>query len=124
VADYRGSCTALLVLACITMIGCGSGERSGGAVTAAALTAADRTRVARAAAYTAEIARYRGIASEERRLAAAYARWTAPARATKDWNATLKARVEARAAAVDQIAAKLQTLADFQTAEAGKEIAR
>ena len=84
----------------------------------------DRSRTARAAYYTAEVARLRQIAREERDLSAAYARRTPPARTTKDWNATLKARVEARAAAADQIAAKLQTLADFQTAEAAKEMAR
>ena len=84
----------------------------------------DRSRTARAAYYTAEVARLRRIAQEERELSAAYARRTPPADTTKDWNATLKARVDARAAAVDQIAAKVQALADFQTAEVAKEIAR
>jgi hypothetical protein len=88
------------------------------------LTAADTTNAARASYYTAEVARYRGIANAERLVAAAYARWTPPAGTAKDWNATLKASADARAAAADQIAARIQTFADFHTAEAAKEAAR
>jgi hypothetical protein len=80
--------------------------------------------VARAAAYSAEVARYREIANHDRQLSAAYARWTPPATATKNWTAALKARADARAATADQIAGRLQTLADFHAGEAEQELAR
>ena len=93
---------------------------------AAPLTAADASNAGRAGYYVAEVARYRDIANRERQLSAAYARWTPPAGAgvTKDWNATLKARADARAVAADQIATRTQTFADFFAAEAAKEAGR
>jgi len=83
-----------------------------------------RTNTARATYYAAEAARYREIAAQQRALSVAYARWTPPATATKNWNATLKASADARAASADQVAAGLQRVADFHTAEAAKEVAR
>ncbi len=88
------------------------------------LTAEDTSNAARARSFAAEVARYRDIANQERALSAAYARWTAPAGATKDWNATLKARADARATAADQIATRTQTFADYFAAEAAKEMGR
>jgi len=69
---------------------CGApSSKSAGSTRAGALTAETRN-AERASYYTAEATRYRDIASQQRQRSAAYARWTPPAGATKDWNATLK----------------------------------
>jgi hypothetical protein len=115
------ACGWLLVIA---TLGCGSADATASNSAPSALTTTDRTHAGRATAYTAEAARYRDIASQQRQLSAAYARWTPPARASKNWNETLKARADARAAAVDQVATKLQAIAAFHLAEAAKEGAR
>jgi hypothetical protein len=114
----------------IAGFGCGGGTPQRSAPDESKIPAAliaadlDRSNTARAAYYVSEATRYRDIAAHERQLSAAYARWTPPATATKDWNATLKAGVDARAIAADQIAAKIQTLADFHAAQAAAEVAR
>lgn len=84
-------------------------------------SALDTTDRARAAYFAAEVAKYRDVAAHDRELSAAYARVAVPVAASKNWNAILKARVEARAAAADQIAAGLQVAADFHAAKAGAQ---
>lgn len=135
-ANHRGGCTtesillfaAAVSVAAVSSLSCGSAAPAPvGADTtnvARPLTAEDTSNAARARSFAAEVARYRDIASQERALSAAYARWTAPAGATKDWNATLKARADARATAADQIATRTQTFADYFAAEAAKEVGR
>ena len=91
------------------------------AAIAAPLTAgSDTSDTGRAAYYAGEAARLRDIASQQRQLSAAYVRSAVPVASTTDWNATLKASADARAAAADQIASNLQALADFHTARAAK----
>ena len=91
-----------------------------------ALTAAERTHAARAIVYAAQVARYREAVAAERRQAAAYARWAPRAGRviTTNWNDVLKATHESRAAAAEQIAAQIQTIADFHAAEAEREMGR
>ena len=75
---------------------------------------------ARATYYAGEATRYRDIANHERQASAAYAKFTPPAAdaVTKNWNAALKASADARATAADQIATRIQAIADFHTAAA------
>jgi hypothetical protein len=136
VANHRGGWAtesillfaAAVSVAAVSGLSCGSAApTSVGAETtsgAAPLTAADTSNAARASSYAAEVARYRDIATRERQASAAYAARTPPAGATKDWNATLKARADARATAADQIATRIQIFADYFAAEAAKEVAR
>jgi hypothetical protein len=135
VAHSRGGWQCLLVLVgglvAIAASGCGAGDipRSPpGEVTvpvgALAAAGVDRSNTARAAYYLNEVTRYRDIATHERQLSTAYAQRTPPTAATKDWNATLKARADARAIAADQIATDIQTLVDFHTARAAAEVAQ
>jgi len=84
-------------------------------------SALDTRDSARAAYFAAEAAKYRDIANHDRQLSAAYARLTVPASASKNWNAILKARVDARATAADQIADGIQVAADFHAAKAGAQ---
>jgi len=129
-ADVRPAIYLYLLLVPFVLMGttacngAGAGARVPGDGTktiAAPLTAgADTSDSGRAAYYTAEATRYRDIANHARQLSAAYARWTPPATATKNWNAILKTRADARAAAADQIAAGIQVEADFHTAAAAK----
>jgi len=111
----------------IAGLGCGAEDappraaaRQATTAIAASLTSgSDTSDTGRAAYYAAEAARLRDIASQQRALSAAYARTAVPVASTKDWNATLKAGADARAAAADQGATNLQALADFHTARAG-----
>lgn len=117
---------ALAMCATSALAACGARESAGGDQLtdhrAETRTSALDTRdSARAAYFAAEAAKYRDIADHDRQLSAAYARLTLPASATKNWNAILKARVEARAAAADQIAAGVQAEADFHAAKAGAQ---
>ena len=90
------------------------------------LTAADKTHAARASFYAARIARYRAAAAAQRQRVAAY-----EARATRAGAASrtegiekLKAAHESHAVAAEQIAARIQPLADYHTTEASKEVGR
>jgi hypothetical protein len=118
------ACACFLAFAAL---GCGEGAtpRSSNAATAA-LTASERTHAARAIVYAAQVARYREAIAAERRQVAAYARWAPPPGkvVTTNWNDVLKATHESRAAAADQIAARIQTIADFHAAEAEREMGR
>jgi hypothetical protein len=84
----------------------------------------DRTHTGRATYQTERAERFREIARRERERAQAFARWTPRRDQTGKVNVNieLKARAEARAAAADQIAAEIQELAAFHTAEAAKEV--
>ena len=69
--------------------------------------------------------RFRAIAAKERQIAAEYARKAATvADQLLEWNAKEKANAEARAAAADQAAGRLQTVVDFHVAAAAKEAGR
>jgi hypothetical protein len=98
----------------VSGLSCGSADprRSGEATSFAAplVASVETSHVARASYYNVEATRYRDIANHARQLSAAYAQWTPPATATKNWNAILKARVDARAVAADQRAENLQAL--------------
>jgi hypothetical protein len=96
------------------------------ATAAAALTAADKTHAARAVVYAAKATRYREAAVAERQQAAVYGGWPPKAGKvlTTNWNDKLKANHERRAAAADQIASRIQVIADFHATEASKEVAR
>ena len=117
---------ALAVCATSMLASC-DGRQSAGAgrladqATETRTSALDTSDRARAAYFAAEVAKYRDIAAHERQLSAAYARVTVPAPAAKNWNTILKARVDARAAAADQIAAGVQVAADFHAAKAGAQ---
>jgi hypothetical protein len=134
VANQRGRRAGFLFVAfLITGFSCGGpppqppgGDTTATAAVASPLTAADRTHVARAAAYAAEVARYQQLAAQERTKAATYASWAPdPAdRVTTNWNARLKTESEALAAGEDRLAADAQKAVDFHTAEAAKELAR
>jgi hypothetical protein len=130
VANHRGrrararvvvlaACMGSALAACGDRHSAGADPGAGGGETRRA--ALDSSEEARAAYFRAEVARLRDIANQQRQLSAAYARWTAPAGASKDWNATLKASADARAAAVDQIVVSAQALADFHAARAGAQ---
>jgi hypothetical protein len=123
-AYARGA--ALALCATSALAACGARESAGGdrladQTTETRTSALDTRDSARAAYFAAEAARYRDIAAHDRQLSAAYARLTLPAAASKNWNTILKARVEARAAAADQIAAGIQMEADFHAAKAGAQ---
>lgn len=123
----RGALMAYACLLTLAVLGCGGAEPVGAQSTAtSALTTVEKTNTARASVYTAEVARYRAAAAAQRQQAAAYARWTPKAgeTVTTNWNEKLKATRESRAAAAEQIAADIQTLVDFHTAEASKETVR
>ena len=85
----------------------------------------DSSPAARAASEAAEIGRLRAIAAKQRERAAAYARYKPPADPLLDPNANVrasaKASAEARAASADEVANRLQTMVDFNLAEAAKE---
>ena len=121
---------ARLVCGCVlalSTLGCGEGTTSSSAQTAAgALTASDKTHTARASFYTARIARYRAAAVAQRQRVAAYeARATrAGAAARTEGIEKLKAAYESHAVAAEQIAARIQPLADYHTTEASKEVGR
>jgi hypothetical protein len=110
--------------------GCGEaapppGHAEGARTITAPLAAAVGTSdSARATYYAGEAARYRDIANQERQMSAAYAKFTPAASdaVTKDWNATLKASADARATAADQIATRIQVIADFHAAAAAKAV--
>ena len=119
----------LLLSSLIAGSSCGSppSKSPGGETTHVAALVSDggaRINSSKAVYYAGQVRRYRDVASEQRRLSAAYAHRTPPATTTKDWNAILKARADARAAAADQIAARTQTIADFHTAKAATELGR
>ena len=117
-------CGCFLALAAL---GCGSGATPASAQAATgALTTSERTHAARASVYAAKVARYREAAAAQRQQAVAYERWApkAGAAVTTNWNEKLKATHESRAAAADEIAARLQTLAAFHASEASKEVGR
>lgn len=121
---------ACLVCGCVlafTTLGCGGGATpSSTQAAAAALTASEKTHTGRASFYAARVARYRAAAAAQRQQAAAAdgraAR--ASAAATTERIAKLKATYESHAVAAEQIAARIQTLADYHTTEASKEVGR
>jgi hypothetical protein len=104
----------------VAIFGCGGNAPPSTGTTATALTT-DRSHAAQATVYAGKVTRYRDIATGQRQLSAAYAKWTPPARAGRNWNETLKARADARAAAADGIAVNMQRITAFHTAEAAKE---
>ena len=117
------------VVVLIAALGCGEEEQPPHAATAtavSALTAADKTNAARASVYAAKAARYREAAAAQRQQAAAYTR-SAPKveqAVVTNWNEQMKVTHETRAAAAEQIAARIQAVADFHAAEASKEVSR
>jgi hypothetical protein len=112
------------VILATAALGCGGSSPPPSTDVHAALSATDRTHAGQAAAYAGKVTHYREIARQQRQLSAEYARWTPPARTNRNWNETLRAKADARAAAADGIAANMQRLTDFHIAEAAKEAGR
>jgi len=124
----RGRVILIVFLASLAGSSCGDPlpHPAGGATTRSAALAADRSNVARAAYYTAEVQQLREIARQERELSAAYARWTPDPsdRVITNYNEKLKADSDVLAGAEDRLAAQAQKAADFYAAQVAKELAR
>jgi hypothetical protein len=126
---------AVLVLAAFFssgLAGCGSDSPGAGTEAASKVAASavvdpnDRTHPGRATYFNARAATYRELARKARALSAQYAKRTPrPVReGAKDWNLELKVGADERALSLDQMAADVQALADFHSAEATKEVRR
>ena len=118
----------ILFLASLAGTSCGGPPPSptGGETTRTAALATDRSNVARAAYFAAEVARLREVARQDPELSVAYARSAAELseRVTTNYNEKLKAESDVLAAGLDRLVAEVQKAADFHTAEVTKELAR